>query len=135
MSGSHEQLTGSASVTDVRQSTAKNKALLRQRSSPLRISWSRRLAGAEPPQTVRCVHAGEERAISSGGPRPPLLSHTRQHDVRATMPPSGSDAAQKREKRKEKREKEKRQKTNDRQTTNDKRQSTIDNRQSTIDKF
>ena len=53
-------------------------------SSPLNASGSRRLANAAPQQIFRRVHAGSE-TFSSGGPRPPLLSRTRQHEKKATI--------------------------------------------------
>ena len=54
------KLAGSGSVIDVPLSTAKFRALLRLRSSPLKDSGSRRLAEAAPRQVVCCVHAGNE---------------------------------------------------------------------------
>ena len=76
LSGSHDQLTVSESGIDVPLSTANNIALLLLRSSPLRISR------AAPRQILRCVHAGNERGISSRGPKTPLLGRTRQHDIK-----------------------------------------------------
>ena len=70
---------------DVPLSTAKNSALLRPSSSPLKTSGSRRLAKAAPRQILRCVHAGNE---TKKGPRPPLLSRTRQHDHEGENPVS-----------------------------------------------
>ena len=72
------------------RSTMKNRALLRPRLSPPETSGSRRLARAVPRQAVGCVHAGNERAVSSGGSKPPLLSRTRQHDKRARIRPRAS---------------------------------------------
>ena len=66
--GPHVKLTGSGSEVDVPLSTAKNRALLRPRLSPLKASGKRRLARAAPRQILRCVHASNERAVSSGGP-------------------------------------------------------------------
>ena len=60
-SGSTEKLTGSESVIDVPTSTAKVRALLRPRLSPLASSGSRRLAKAAPRRTLRRVHADDER--------------------------------------------------------------------------
>ena len=90
LSGSHEKMTGSGSDMDVPSRTAKNRALLRPRLSPPNTSGSRRLARAAQ-QILHCVHAGNEReAVSSRGPRPPLLSRTRQYDTRATIPARAS---------------------------------------------
>ena len=89
-SGSQENLSGSGSEINVPLSTAKkNSALLRSRLSPLKDSGFRRLARAAPRRTLRSVHAGSE-TVSPGGPKPPLLSRTRQHDMRATIPPRAS---------------------------------------------
>ena len=78
------------SETDVPLTTAYNRALQRPRLSPLKASGSRRLAKTAPRQVIRGLHAGDERATSSEGPKPPLLSRTRQHDTRAIIPARAS---------------------------------------------
>ena len=47
------------------------------------------LANAARQHMLRSVHAGNE-TISSEGPRPPFVSRTRQHDIRATIPARAS---------------------------------------------
>ena len=65
----------------------KISALLQLRLSPPKASGSRRVANAAQRQMLRHVHVGNERAVSLGGPiPPPLLSRTRLHDTRATLP-------------------------------------------------
>ena len=89
LSGSHENLTDSGSEIAVPLSTAKNSALLRPRLSPLKASRSRRLATAASRQILRRVRASNE-TISPGGPKPPVLSRTRQHDMKVTIPARAS---------------------------------------------
>ena len=79
----------SGSEIAVPSSTAKNCALQRPRLSPLKDSRSRRHPKAAPRQILRCVHAGSE-TVSPGGPKPPVLSRTRQHDMKATIPARAS---------------------------------------------
>ena len=78
-------LTGSRSDTAVPLRTAKNSALQRPRQSPLKDSGSRQLARAAPRRNLRCVHAGNE-TISQERSKPPVLSRSRQHDMKATIP-------------------------------------------------
>ena len=75
-SGSHEKKTDSGSEVEVPLSRAKNGALLRPRSSPLK-SGSRRLARAAPRRILRCVHAGSPGRAQTSSAEP---YETRRHD-------------------------------------------------------
>ena len=60
------------------------------------LLWPRRIQAARQCGTTAYVtpraRKRNERAVSSGGPIPPSLSRTRQHDVRATIPARASCA-------------------------------------------